>query len=74
MVGMSTSDVVAPSAELVHARLAEAIAVKQQMAEGAFAAQAVEVARADDHVPAVRRKGDLFRQRRISAGRRASGR
>lgn len=45
MAGMSTSDVVAPSAALAQARLAEAIAVKQQMAEGPFAEQAVEVAR-----------------------------
>ncbi len=44
MVGMSTSDAVVPSADLVRARLAEAIAVKQRMVEGSFAAQAVEVA------------------------------
>jgi D-sedoheptulose 7-phosphate isomerase len=46
MDGVSTSDVVTPSVELVQERLAETIAVKQQMLEGAFAAQTVEVARA----------------------------
>ena len=45
MAGMSTSDVVAPSAALAQARLAEAIAVKQKMAEGPFAEQTAEVAR-----------------------------
>jgi D-sedoheptulose 7-phosphate isomerase len=44
MVEMSTSDATAPSSELVRERLDEAIAVKQQMARGAFAQQAVEVA------------------------------
>jgi D-sedoheptulose 7-phosphate isomerase len=43
---MSTSDVVAPSAELARAQLAQAIAIKQQMTEGPFADRAVEVARA----------------------------
>jgi len=46
MAGMSKSDVVAPSAELARAQLAEAIAIKRRMAEGPFAEQAVEVARA----------------------------
>jgi D-sedoheptulose 7-phosphate isomerase len=46
MAGVSMSDVVTPTVELVHERLAETIAVKQQMLEGAFAAQTVEVARA----------------------------
>jgi D-sedoheptulose 7-phosphate isomerase len=45
MAGMSTSDVVAPSAELARAQLAQAIAIKQQMTEGPFADRAVEVAR-----------------------------
>jgi D-sedoheptulose 7-phosphate isomerase len=45
MDGMSTSDVVPPSQELVQERLAETIAVKQRMLVGAFAGQAVEVAR-----------------------------
>lgn len=45
MVGMSGPDVVSPSVELVQQRLAETIAVKQQMQQGDFAAQAVEVAR-----------------------------
>jgi D-sedoheptulose 7-phosphate isomerase len=44
MAGMSMSDVVTPSVELVQERLAEAVAVKQQMLAGSFAAQAVEVA------------------------------
>jgi D-sedoheptulose 7-phosphate isomerase len=44
MASMSTSDVVIPAAERARARMAQAIAVKQQMAEGAFAEQAVEVA------------------------------
>jgi D-sedoheptulose 7-phosphate isomerase len=44
MAGMSMSDVVTPSAELARAHLARAIAIKQQMAEGEFAEQAVEVA------------------------------
>lgn len=46
MAGMSTSDVVAPSAELARAQLAQAIAIKQQMTEGPFADRAVEVAQA----------------------------
>lgn len=45
MAGMSTSDVVTPSVETVQARLADTIAVKQQMQSGEFAAQTVEVAR-----------------------------
>ncbi len=45
MAGLTESDVVAPSVELVQQRLAETIAVKQQMQQGDFAAQAVEVAR-----------------------------
>jgi D-sedoheptulose 7-phosphate isomerase len=45
MASVSASDVVAPSAELVQARLMEAITVKRQMMTGASAAQAVEVAR-----------------------------
>jgi D-sedoheptulose 7-phosphate isomerase len=44
MAGMSSSDVVAPSMELAQARLSEAIAVKDQMLTGSFAAQAVDVA------------------------------
>jgi D-sedoheptulose 7-phosphate isomerase len=44
MAGMSMSDVVAPSAELVRARLTEAIAVKRQMLASPFVAQAIEVA------------------------------
>jgi D-sedoheptulose 7-phosphate isomerase len=46
MDGITTSDVVTPSVELVQERLAETIAVKQQMLDGAFAAQTVEVAQA----------------------------
>jgi D-sedoheptulose 7-phosphate isomerase len=45
MAGMSASDVISPSLELVQQRLAETIAVKQQMLEGTFAVQTVEVAR-----------------------------
>lgn len=45
MAGMSASDVVPPSVELVQERLADTIAVKQQMLAGPCAAQAVEVAR-----------------------------
>jgi D-sedoheptulose 7-phosphate isomerase len=41
---MSEHDVVAPDADRVRARLAEAVAVKQQMAEGAAGEQAVRVA------------------------------
>ncbi len=44
MAGMSTSDVVTPRAELARAQLARAIAIKQQMADGPFPDQAVEVA------------------------------
>lgn len=44
MAGLSAADVVSPGVELVQQRLAETIAVKQQMLEGVFAAQAVEVA------------------------------
>ncbi|RAV15040.1 phosphoheptose isomerase [Mycobacterium colombiense] len=42
---MTEPDVVSPSVELVQQRLAETIAVKQQMQRGDFAAQTVEVAR-----------------------------
>ncbi|OCB33979.1 phosphoheptose isomerase [Mycobacterium malmoense] len=42
---MSRSDVVAPSVELVRERLADTIAVKQQMLSGEIAEQTVEVAR-----------------------------
>jgi D-sedoheptulose 7-phosphate isomerase len=42
---MSMSDVVAPSVELVQARLAEAITLKHQMLTGSFPALAVDVAR-----------------------------
>lgn len=45
MAGMSMSDVVAPSVDTVQQRLAETIAVKQQMQSGEFARQTVEVAR-----------------------------
>lgn len=45
MAGMSTSDVVTPVAERARARMAQAAAIKQQMARGVFAEQAVEVAR-----------------------------
>lgn len=45
MVGMTGPDVVSPSVALVQQRLAETIAVKQQMQQGDFAAQTVEVAR-----------------------------
>lgn len=45
MAGLTESDVVPPSVELVQRRLAETIAVKQQMQQGDFAAQTVEVAR-----------------------------
>jgi D-sedoheptulose 7-phosphate isomerase len=43
---MSMSDVVAPGAERARERLAQAAAIKQQMADGTFAEQAVEVAQA----------------------------
>ncbi|MEE3753745.1 D-sedoheptulose-7-phosphate isomerase [Mycobacterium intracellulare] len=46
MAGMTGSDLVAPSVQLVQQRLAETIAVKQQMQQGDVAAQTVEVARA----------------------------
>jgi D-sedoheptulose 7-phosphate isomerase len=42
---MTESDVVPPSVELVQQRLAETIAVKQEMQQGECAAQTVEVAR-----------------------------
>lgn len=45
MAGLTESDVVPPSVDLVRQRLAETIAVKQQMQQGDFAAQTVEVAR-----------------------------
>lgn len=44
MAGMSSSDVIAPSPELVRAELARDIAVKTAMAQGTFAEQVVEVA------------------------------
>jgi D-sedoheptulose 7-phosphate isomerase len=46
MVGVSRSDAVPPTAELVRLRLQEALDVKQHMLEAAFADQAVDVARA----------------------------
>jgi D-sedoheptulose 7-phosphate isomerase len=46
MASMSMSDVVAPGAERARERLAQAAAIKQQMADGTFAEQAVEVAQA----------------------------
>lgn len=45
MDGMSDSDVVTPTADLVRERLAAAISIKQQMAAGSFPDQAVEIAR-----------------------------
>ena len=45
MAGLTESDAVPPSVELVRQRLAETIAVKQQMQQGDFAAQTVAVAR-----------------------------
>ncbi|OBB70057.1 phosphoheptose isomerase [Mycobacterium sp. 852014-50255_SCH5639931] len=42
---MSRSDVVTPSVEVVQERLADTIAVKQQMLSGAIAEQTVEIAR-----------------------------
>jgi D-sedoheptulose 7-phosphate isomerase len=41
---MSDSDVVAPSADLVRDRLATAVSVKQQMAEGSYPDRAVDIA------------------------------
>lgn len=46
MAGMTGSDAVSPSVRLVRQRLADTIAVKQQMQQGDVAAQTVEVARA----------------------------
>lgn len=46
MAGMTGSDAVSPSVRLVQQRLADTIAVKQQMQQGDVAAQTVEVARA----------------------------
>lgn len=46
MAGMNGSDAVSPSVRLVQQRLADTIAVKQQMQQGDVAAQTVEVARA----------------------------
>lgn len=45
MAAMSGHDVVPPEADRARTRIAQAIAIKQQMAEGAVAEQAVEVAR-----------------------------
>lgn len=44
MAGMNTSDFVTPVAARARARMAQAAAIKQQMAQGVFAEQAVEVA------------------------------
>jgi D-sedoheptulose 7-phosphate isomerase len=46
MASMSMSDVVAPAPQRARERLAQAAEIKQQMADGAFAEQAVEVAQA----------------------------
>jgi D-sedoheptulose 7-phosphate isomerase len=45
MDGMSDIDVVTPSADLVQERLAAAISIKQEMAAGRYADQAVDIAR-----------------------------
>jgi D-sedoheptulose 7-phosphate isomerase len=45
MAGMSGHDVVTPDADRARTRMAQAIAIKQQMAEGTAAEQAVKVAR-----------------------------
>jgi D-sedoheptulose 7-phosphate isomerase len=44
VVGMTTADAVPPSVEFARERLKEAISVKQRMADGTFAEQAVTVA------------------------------
>jgi D-sedoheptulose 7-phosphate isomerase len=44
MAGLSTHDVVAPSAERARERMTEAATIKSQMAEGIFAEKAVETA------------------------------
>jgi D-sedoheptulose 7-phosphate isomerase len=44
MAGISMSDVVAPSVELVRARVSEAIALKHRMLGGSFASQTVDIA------------------------------
>ncbi len=46
MDGISQSDVIAPSADLVRRRLAAAIAVKQQMAQGSYPEEAAAIAQA----------------------------
>jgi D-sedoheptulose 7-phosphate isomerase len=46
MDGMSDSDVVVPSADLVRDRLATAISIKQQIAEGSYSETVVDIARA----------------------------
>ena len=74
MAGMSASDVVAPSTELAQARLTEAITVKQQMVDGPFAAQAVEVAQLMIGCLRCWWKGHLLRQRWVCPGRRAPSR
>ena len=66
MAGVSMSDVVTPSAQLVTERLADTIAVKQQMLQGDFAAQAVEVAQAVDG--GERRRGESELQHGRSLG------
>lgn len=45
MDGISATDMVAPSVELVHERLAAAITVKQKMVADAYAGKVVEIAR-----------------------------
>src|SRR3984885_2469238 len=46
MAGLRAHDVVAPSAERARERMAEAVAIKRQMAEETFAEKAVEAAQA----------------------------
>jgi D-sedoheptulose 7-phosphate isomerase len=46
MVGMSDSDLITPSADLVRERLAAAISIKQQMAAGSYPEKAADIARA----------------------------
>jgi D-sedoheptulose 7-phosphate isomerase len=46
MDGMSDSDVITPSADLVRERLAAAISIKQQMAAGTWSDKAVDIAQA----------------------------
>ena len=68
MDGMSESDVITPSADLVRERLAAAISIKQQMALGSYPDKAVAIAQAMITALSFGQQSHLLRQRGIRPG------